>query len=117
VTSSITLMARDGDWTGVFTLRPDGHTSHGQKKGPLARNHARDLPAEEVAEVFRLAALPPDVPAGPRGGTEGTVTLTIQDEGGGRRQFAWAVGARPADARLLRLVEAVEAVRDRALGR
>ncbi len=105
---SLTLIERRGDATTVFTMRPDGHTSGGTKEGPDSRNVTRDLAPEAVAKVFELAKLPLDIPTG-QGGDAGQFTLTIN--GPRRRQFVWPIDERPADPRLLALVEAIESLR------
>lgn len=113
--ASITLITRDGDWTGVITMRPDGHLSGGTKQGAEATNENKQLTIDAVAEVFRLAELTADVPTG-RGGADRTVTLTINKDGGKRLQYAWPTEVRPTDARLLGLLVAIETIRDRELG-
>jgi hypothetical protein len=95
VIRSVTLIARRGEQTSVITMRPDGHVSAGTTDGALAKNVTRELPGD----------VPPI-----EGGGDGHVTLTIN--GVRRRQFAWPIDGRPADPRLLALVEAIEAVRD-----
>jgi len=109
---SITLIAREADFTGVFTMRPDGHVSVGVKAGPHARNITRELSPDEVAATFALAASIEAPPSGPRGTFAGTVTLTLQGADR-RRQFVWPASERPSDAPLRALLEAIEALRAR----
>jgi hypothetical protein len=110
---SITLIAREADFTGVFTMRPDGHVSVGVKAGPHARNITRELSPDEVAATFALAARIGPAPVAPRDTFAGTVTLTLQEADRRRRQFVWPASERPSDAPLLALLEAVEALRAR----
>ncbi|MEZ0230184.1 MAG: hypothetical protein ACAI25_16295, partial [Planctomycetota bacterium] len=105
---SVTLIARRGESTSVITMRPDGHVSAGTTEGALAKNDTRELAPADLAKVFELAALPLDV-ATIQGGGDDHVTLTIN--GARRRQFAWPIDERPADPRLVALIEAIEAVK------
>lgn len=114
---SITLIAKRAGLTHVITLRPDGHLAAGLSEGAVARRRReKDLAPEAVAEIFRLAAQLDAPPPAGAGGTEDTITLTIQTGTSRPKQFVWAFGAPPPDARLDALLRAIEALRDRELG-